>query len=154
MSAASLLRRVFLVYLFACIALFAIPSNIGENIVRLRYLAIPIVVLALSLRAWRPRIVVVLVLAVTAFWNVAPLAGTIVRNVDDPAANAAYWHPAVAFLKKNLTASYRVEAVDTSGHWPAVYLAGAGIPLARGWFDRTTSRRTPSSTTHRIGMHI
>ncbi len=30
--------------------------------------------------------------------------------------------------------SYRVEAVDTAGHWPAVYLPTAGIPLARGWF--------------------
>ncbi len=28
----------------------------------------------------------------------------------------------------------RVEAVDTAGHWPAVYLADADIPLARGWF--------------------
>ena len=32
------------------------------------------------------------------------------------------------------TPSYRVEAVDTRGHWPAVYLPSAGIPLARGWF--------------------
>jgi hypothetical protein len=27
-----------------------------------------------------------------------------------------------------------VEAVDTAGHWPAVYFPRAGIPLARGWF--------------------
>jgi hypothetical protein len=27
-----------------------------------------------------------------------------------------------------------VEAVDTSQHWPALYLAQAGIPLVRGWF--------------------
>ena len=27
-----------------------------------------------------------------------------------------------------------MEAVDTTGHWPAVYLADANIPLARGWF--------------------
>jgi hypothetical protein len=27
-----------------------------------------------------------------------------------------------------------VEAVDTKGHWAAVYLPRAGIPLARGWF--------------------
>ena len=30
--------------------------------------------------------------------------------------------------------SYRVEAVDTVGHWPAAYLPAAGIPIARGWF--------------------
>jgi hypothetical protein len=29
---------------------------------------------------------------------------------------------------------YRVEAVDTNEHWPALYLARADIPLVRGWF--------------------
>jgi hypothetical protein len=33
-----------------------------------------------------------------------------------------------------LTPSYRVEVVDTTGHWAAVYLAEAQIPLARGGF--------------------
>ncbi len=37
-------------------------------------------------------------------------------------------------MHAHLGADYRVEAVDTQGHWPAVYLADAGIPLARGWF--------------------
>ena len=30
--------------------------------------------------------------------------------------------------------SYRVEVVDTVGHWEAVYLPKAGIPIVRGWF--------------------
>jgi hypothetical protein len=47
---------------------------------------------------------------------------------------AAYWQPAIAFLHAHLTPSFRVEAVDTQGHWPALYLARADIPLARGWF--------------------
>ena len=38
------------------------------------------------------------------------------------------------FLRGHLTPSYRVEAVDTVGHWPAAYLPAAGIPIARGWF--------------------
>ena len=42
--------------------------------------------------------------------------------------------PRSRILHANLTPSYRVEAVDTAGHWPALYLARAGIPLARGWF--------------------
>ena len=29
---------------------------------------------------------------------------------------------------------YRVEAVATSGHWDAYYLADKGVPLARGWY--------------------
>ena len=35
---------------------------------------------------------------------------------------------------RNLSPSYRVEAVDTVGHWPAAYLPAAGIPIARGWY--------------------
>ena len=45
-----------------------------------------------------------------------------------------YWAPAAKYLHKHLTPSYRVEAVDTAGHWAAVYLPRAGIPLTRGWF--------------------
>ena len=48
--------------------------------------------------------------------------------------SAAYWQPAVAFLRAHPSPAYRVEAVDTVGHWPALQLARAGIPLARGWF--------------------
>jgi hypothetical protein len=35
-------------------------------------------------------------------------------------------------LRTHLEPSFRVEAVDTRGHWAAVYLAEAEIPLARG----------------------
>ena len=44
------------------------------------------------------------------------------------------WPAAISWVHAHLGADYRVEAVDTQGHWPAVYLADAGIPLARGWF--------------------
>jgi hypothetical protein len=57
-----------------------------------------------------------------------------VKAEEDAAAHAAYWRPAIAYLHEHLTPSYRVEAVDTVGHWPALYLARAEIPLARGWF--------------------
>ena len=40
----------------------------------------------------------------------------------------------MSFLRAHQSPSYRVEAVDTVGHWPALHLARAGIPLARGWF--------------------
>ena len=132
--AARILRYVFLVYFVACIAMFAIPTSVGEDIARFRLVAIPIAVLALSLRSWRPRPVVFLALALAISWNVSPLATTFAASADDPAAKQSYWQPAIDFLEPHLTPSYRVEAVDTAGHWPAVYLARAGIPLARGWF--------------------
>ena len=129
---ARMLRWTFVVYLVACVTAYLIPSAIGENVARLRYAAIPVAVLALSLRRWRPLPVCLGALALAVSWNLSPIAGNILKGSGDPAASRAYWTPAIRYLQSHLTPSYRVEAVDTSGHWAAVYLAEAGIPLARG----------------------
>jgi len=131
---ARILRAIFVVYLAACLAAYLVPSAVGENIARLRFAAIPVAVLALSLREWRPRFVALISLALAIAWNVTPLAASYAKGSADPASAAAYWAPAVRFLQHNLTPSYRVEIVDTTGHWGAVYLPKAGIPLARGWY--------------------
>ena len=128
------LRLIFPVYLAACAAAWAIPSGLGENVCRLRFVAIPLAVLALSLRRWRPVWVAVPVVALACSWNVPPLLASYAKARTDPSASAAYWEPAVGFLRRHLSPSYRVEAVDTAGHWEAVYLPEAGIPLVRGWF--------------------
>jgi hypothetical protein len=65
---------------------------------------------------------------------VTPLAASFTKGQSDPAADAEYWAPTIAFLHEHLTPDYRVEAVDTAGHWPAEYLPSAGIPIVRGWF--------------------
>jgi hypothetical protein len=127
-------RYVFVVYMAACLGAFLVPSAVGENIARLRYAAIPVAVLLLSLRNWRPRLVCVGALALAISWNVTPLAASFAHAASDPAAKASYWAPAIRYLHRHLGPSYRVEAVDTEGHWAAVYLPRAGIPLARGWF--------------------
>jgi hypothetical protein len=131
---ASALRFVFPVYGVACLTFFFVSSAVGENVARLRYAAIPLAVLVLSLREWRPRLPALVVLGLAISWNVTPLAVSYVRSQNDPAARAAYWQPAIVYLRQHLTPSYRVEAVDTDGHWAALYLPRAGIPLARGWF--------------------
>ena len=128
------LRWIFPVYGVACLTFFFVSSGVGENIARLRYAAIPVSVLVLSLRNWRPLVPALVVFALAISWNVTPLATSYVRAADDPASQAAYWQPAISFLRGHLTPSYRVEAVDTAGHWAALYLPRAGIPLARGWF--------------------
>jgi hypothetical protein len=74
----------------------------------------------------------VLVLALS--WNLTPLAQSYVHGSADTTAQQSAWPGTIAFLHAHLGTGYRVEAVDTTGHWPAVYLADAGIPLARGWF--------------------
>ena len=131
---ARLLRPFFLVYAAAILVIFLVPSAIGENIARMRYAAIPVAVLTLSLRGWRPLLLSAVTLALAISWNVSPLAASFAKGSADTADNAAQWQPAIRFLKANLGPGYRVEAVDTTGHWAAVFLPKAGIPLARGWF--------------------
>ena len=131
---ARLLRVLFVVYLAACAIAFAVPSALGENVSRLRFAAIPLVVLALSLRDWRPRPLAVAALVLVVAWNAAPLARSFARGTADPTSAAEYWQPAIDYFRANLTPANRVEVVDTAGHWAAVYLPRAGIPLARGWY--------------------
>jgi len=128
------LRMVLLVYGFACLVAYLVPSALGSNITRLQFVAIPIAVLVVSLRSWRPLPLCLVVIALAVSWNMKPLVRSVSQGLENPAARLAYWQPAIRFLHAHLTPSYRVEAVDTVGHWPAEYLPASGIPLARGWF--------------------
>jgi hypothetical protein len=65
---------------------------------------------------------------------VTPLAAGWARGSQDASSHAKVWRAPVAYLHAHLRPGYRVEAVDTTDHWPAYYLASAKIPLARGWF--------------------
>jgi hypothetical protein len=131
---ARMLRNVFVVYGLVCIAAFVVPSALGENIVRLRFIAAPLALLALSLRQWRPLVPAVVIASLAAAWNVTPLAYSFAHGTSDASASAAYWQPLVRYLHAHLSPSYRIEVVDTVGHWEADYLPRAGIPIARGWF--------------------
>jgi hypothetical protein len=111
-----------------------VPSAVGENIARLRFAAIPLAVLVFSLRRWRPLPLGLGVLAIAIAWNVTPLAASYLHGRADSTAQAATWTGPVAYLRTHLRPGYRVEAVDTAAHWPALYLAAADLPLARGWF--------------------
>jgi hypothetical protein len=128
--------RWFFVALFAVALLsYLVPSPLGENVARIRFVALPIGVLIFSLRGWRPLPVAAVALVLAATWNLTPHAWSFERGRDEqPAAKAAFWQPAIDFFNENLTPSYRVEVVDTAGHWAAVHLPRAGIPLVRGWF--------------------
>jgi hypothetical protein len=132
--AARLLLRFFVIYGLVSVAAFVVPTSIGENIARLRFVALPLAALVLALRHWRPALPAAFVLLLAAAWNISPLALAAARQSADPSATAAYWEPAISYLKPRLGHSYRVEAVDTRGHWEAAYLPQAGIPIVRGWF--------------------
>jgi hypothetical protein len=131
---ARLLRYLFVGYGLAVAVFYVVPSGLGDNIARLRFLAVPLALLVLALRRWRPVKVSVAVLALALSWNVSPLAAGWARANQDISARARVWRAPVAYLHAHLRPGYRVEAVDTTDHWPAYYLASAKIPLARGWF--------------------
>ena len=128
------LLGLFLVYFLACVFSFAIPTDLGSNVERLRYAAIPLALLAVSVAGWRPLAVALPLLGVAGFWNVKPLVANYVRAASDPAASVRYWQPAITYLRQHLGPSYRVEVVDTLEHWPAVYFPEAGLPIVRGWY--------------------
>jgi hypothetical protein len=128
------LAAIYLVYLLACVLFFAVPTALGSNIERLRYAAVPLAVLAAAVAGWKPLGRTLPLLVVAAVWNGTPLIANFRHAAADPAGRPAYWQPAVRYLRTRLTPSYRVEAVDTLEHWPALYFPSAGIPLVRGWY--------------------
>ena len=119
------LRGIFWIYLAACLVAYVVPSALGSNVERLRYAALPIVLLAVSLRRWRPARLMITGVALAAVWNVTPLASSFAQAASDPAGTPVYWASTVTFLHSHLSPSFRVEAVDTVDHWPAEYLPDA-----------------------------
>src|SRR5207248_11386567 len=90
---ARLLCFIFIAYAAGCIGAFLVPSAVGQNVDRFRFVAVPVMVLSLSLRRWQPRMVSIGLLPLAVLWNVLPLATGFV-NRSEPAAHAAYWQPA------------------------------------------------------------
>src|SRR5438046_1455978 len=83
------LRFFFGIYAVAILTMYVVPSAIGENIARLRFAAIPLVVLVFSLRRWQPRLIGIVTLALAISWNVSPLAWSLFKNHVDATAHAA-----------------------------------------------------------------
>jgi hypothetical protein len=131
--AARRLFGLFAVFLVAIVVAFVVPSDLGSNVERLKFAAVPLALLAAALAPKRIVPVVALV-AFACFWNITALARTARAAGSDPGHSAVYWQPAIKYLRAHLSPSFRVEAVDTTEHWPAAYLPDAGIPIVRGWY--------------------
>jgi hypothetical protein len=128
------LRGILMVYLLTVVAVYVIPSGLGHDIGRLRQLALPLALLVAALARWRPLPLALAAVLLAGAWNIVPLAGGWAQAAADGSASPAVWKAPVNYLHRHLATGYRVEAVDTSQHWPALYLARADIPLVRGWF--------------------
>jgi hypothetical protein len=129
-----MLRWPFVLYGLASIVVFFVPTELGGSIARIRLAAVPIGILIVAHRKWRPLPVCVLAMGLAVWWNVGALTSAYAGAATDPGSKASFWQPAITYLQSHLTPDYRVEVVDTVGHWPAMYFPQAGIPLARGWF--------------------
>ena len=154
---------LFAVFLGATMVAFLIPSDLGANVERLKYMAIPLALLAATVTRRRVLLAAALV-SVAGFWNISALAHTARAAGADPARTETYWAPAIRYLRAHLSPSFRVEAVDTIEHWPAAYLPDAGIPIVRGWYrqndfpqnellyDRSLAARTYQSWLRGLGV--
>jgi len=114
------------------------PGGVGGNASRLlQYYAVPLLVLAIAVRGRRLGAPAIAALAVALAWQVVPLLRNAANAQAEPAKEAAFWDPAVAFLgpgSERFDLDHRVEAVATWGHWESYHLAGRGVPIVRGWF--------------------
>jgi hypothetical protein len=128
------LRYILAAYAVAITAAYLVPSGLGENITRLRYAAVPLALLIVALRRWRPAPLAAVLVAGALAWNVTPLVAGLMHAESDVSGRASVWRAPIAYLHAHLRPGYRVEAVDTTEHWSAFYLAESGIPLVRGWF--------------------
>ena len=128
------LLGLFAVFLAAILIAFVVPSDLGSNVERLKFAAIPIALLAAGARE-----------AETHRARGRPRRGRRLlehlrarphgeeRN-RRPRAYDGVLGTCDRLPAPHLSPSYRVEAVDTAEHWPAAYLPDAGIPIVRGWY--------------------
>jgi hypothetical protein len=113
---------------------YFVPSPLGDNITRLRYVVFPLLLLVAFLTRFRPRWLAITALGVGLAYNVLPYVMTIPLRTDTRPAKLVFWAPAIDFLRGHLGPGFRVEVVPTSEHWDAYWIARAGIPIARGWY--------------------
>jgi hypothetical protein len=151
-----LLVVFFALWGLASIAAYLIPSPVGDNVTRLRYVVFPLVLLAAFLVSFRPRWLAAAAVTCALAYNVVPYLGDIPLHSYPQATQSGFWAPTIRYLDGNLGGDYRVEVVPTIDHWESYWLAGAGVPLARGWFRQIDyadnrllygSSLTPSSYT-------
>jgi hypothetical protein len=116
------------------VVVFLVPSPLGDNWTRLSAFVFPLVLLTCALADFRPRRLVVLALAGAFAYNLTPYLLLIPYRLDGRPATAAFWQPAVTFLRRHATPGFRVEVVPTAAHWESYWLPKAGLPLARGWY--------------------
>ncbi len=131
------LRVGTVLYVLACVVTIAIPSPVGDNVLRLGgMLGGPLIVALWIDRPARRRLLPVWALVLTtvgiAAWQLAGPVREVVKASSDPSTHAPYYAPVIGFLKTHAGPATRIEVPFTRGHWEAAFLA-PHVALARGW---------------------
>jgi hypothetical protein len=124
------------------VALFAVPTQVGDNDVRFAaYIGIPLVLFYLGTSRLRnvpaPKWAQIGLAGTVTLglvgWAWAPIAASFSDAANGPVSAASYYQP---LLKKLEVLSHglptRVEIPPTEHHWESAYVAPT-FPLARGW---------------------
>ncbi len=140
---ARVLRAGALLYALALLGAYAIATPVGGNAGRLGALvAGPLLALALAARpvqslgrAWRGRALIVLAVPFL-YWQVKAPVGDFASAASNPAADASYYSPLLAQLRR-LDIGWsarpaRIEVVPTRNHAEARFVADR-VAIARGW---------------------
>nr|MBA2474988.1 hypothetical protein [Actinomycetota bacterium] len=134
----------FLLWGAVSLLAFAVPTPIGSNLTRLRFLVFPLAILTVLLVRFRPRPLALAALALGFAYNVVPYVTAVARAGDGRASAASFWAPALDYLRVHSTPDYRVEVVQTFDHWEAYRLPRAGFSLARGWYRQLDVAQNPA----------
>lgn len=129
-------------YVLTALALVAVSTPMGSNVVRLgATFAGPLLLCAVGGTTFGARRRAVLVAVAAGLWAwqwYAPVR-EIAKGAQDPSTQAAYYAGVAAFLRAQDGPPARVEVPFTRGHWEAVHLA-RHVPLARGWSTQLDRR--------------
>jgi hypothetical protein len=140
---APVLAALFALWTLAALLAFAIPTPVGENVSRLRGYLLPLIVLAAVLAGFRPRWLTAAALVGAFAYTLVPYVGAAPYRTDGRPAQAAFWAPAIAFLRAHESPGFRVEVVPTGDHWEAYWLPHEGFPIARGWYRQIDYAQNP-----------
>ena len=141
--AARVVGVLFALWALVSVAVFLVPSPIGENATRLRGIVFPLMLLGAALVRFRPVWLAVPALAGALAYNLVPYVAVIPHRTDGRPAEAAYWEPALDFVRARSAPSFRVEVVPTGDHWEAYWVPKAGLALARGWYRQLDIAQNP-----------
>jgi hypothetical protein len=133
-----LLRHGVAVYVFATLAVFAIPNALGGNIARLSNIAAASLIV-LGLTGPRRRLLLALLAVPLLYWQWQGAVRDVSRASGDPSVQREFYTPLLATLDARTgSAPVRIEIPPTQDRWEGYYMTPQYL-LARGWLRQLES---------------